>query len=252
MIALALLLATSGCSTVRRTEERGAGIDLRGTWVLVSGDGADGPLAVTPDTHVTLAFDRDSMGGKGPCNDYGADYELVGNSFDVPGPGIEQTLMGCGDEPDALESAYLTALTEVDTVARDGDTLMMTGAGVELGFRLDEPWPRGELVGRRWRLVRWTDDSGVHHRPSWEPGLRPFIRFSDRGGSGGSVSASSGCRVLEGRWRLWRGAPRLTGTGWRGDCPDPLAQQDMAVNNAMSEPVLEVRDRAGHAELVLR
>ena len=247
--ALALGLATSGCSAAGGESD----VDLTGTWVLVSGRTAEGPLAVTPDTHVTLTFDDDGMGGKAPCNDYGADYELDGSSFEIPGPGIEQTLMGCGDEQDgALESAYLSALTEVDTVARDGDALTMTGEDVELELRLEAPFPRADVVDRRWRLVTWTDDSGVDRRPAWKPGLRPFVRLGASGGSGGRISASTGCRVLEGRWRMWRGAPRVTRAEWRGECPDRLMDQETVVGNVLAEPVVEIRDRAGRAELVLR
>lgn len=247
-MALALGMVTSGCSNAGGE----ADVDLSGTWVLVSGRTAAGQLTVTPDTRVTLVFDKDGMGGKAPCNDYGADYELDGDSFDVPGPGIEQTLMGCGEEPETLESAYLSALAEVDTVARDGDTLTMTGEDVELVLRLGAPFPRADVVDRRWRLVTWTDDAGVARRLAWKRGMRPFIRFGVSGGSGGRITASTGCRVLEGRWRMWRGAPHVTRAEWRGECPDRLMDQEMAVGNALSEPVLEERDRAGHAELVLR
>lgn len=245
--AIALGLVAAACSA-----GGGSDVDLGGTWVLVSGRTATGPLAVTRDTHVTLTFDDDGMGGKAPCNDYGADYEVDGDSFDVPGAGVEQTLMGCGEQAEALESAYLSALTEVDTVARDGDTLTMTGEDVELELRLEEPWPRAEIVDRRWRLVTWSDDSGTEHRPAWKPGLRPFVRFGDGEGAGGRVSASTGCRVLEGRWRTWRGAPHVVRAGWRGDCPDRLMDQEMAVNAALSEPIIEIRDRAGRTELVIR
>ena len=212
-VALALGLTAVGCSAVGSEPD----VDLAGAWVLVSGRTAAGPLAMTPYTHVTLTFDEDTFGGKAPCNDYGADYELDGDSFDVPGDGIEQTLAGCGKEPEALESAYLDALTEVGTVAREGDTLAMTGADVELELR-----------------------------------LRPFVRLGDSGGVGGRISASSGCRVLEGRWRVWRGAPHVTRSRWRGSCPERLMEQEMAVGNTLSEPVLQVRRRSGRTELVIR
>ena len=220
-------------------------VDLEGTWVLVSGSTADGPLAVTPAAHVSLTFDDDGMGGKGPCNDYGADYDLDGASFDVSGPGIEQTLAGCVDEAlGALESAYLSALNEVDAVAREGSTLTMTGEDVELGLRLDEPWPRADIVGQRWLLVSWTDESGAEHDPQREPGQRPFLRLDDSG----RVAASTGCRVLRGRWREWRGAPQVTDATWSGECPDRLMAQEMVIGSALSEPVLELRG----SELVLR
>ncbi|MFC7363071.1 META domain-containing protein [Nocardioides astragali] len=253
VVALAIALAGTGCSAgIGEPDSGDPDSALAGTWLLVSGRTADGPLVVTPDTHVTLTFDDDGMGGKAPCNDYGADYELDGDSFEVPGSGIERTLMGCGQEPEALESAYLSALTEVDTVTRDGDTLTMTGADDHLELRLQEPWPRADVVDRRWVLAAWTDDAGVVHRPTWERGRRPFVRLGQGGDTGGRISASTGCRVLEGRWLEWRGAPHVARAEWHGECPDRLMDQEMAVGNALSEPVLEVRERAGRTELVLR
>lgn len=246
--ALALGLAAAGWAAFGG----GPDVDLEGTWVLVGGRTSAGPLAVTPDNHVTLTFDSDGLGGKGPCNDYGVDFDVDGESFEIPGPGIEQTFAGCDGAPGALESAYLGALTEVRTVARTGDTLTMTGEDVELELRLDAPWPRADVVDQRWLLVTWTDDSGVDHRPTWKPGLRPFIRFGDSGGGGGRISASTGCRALEGRWREWRGAPEITEAEWSGDCPDGLMDQEIAVNSALSEPVLELRTQDGRPELVLR
>lgn len=251
MGAAALALAATACSAGGASRDRTPDVDLAGTWLLVSGRTPDGPLAVTSDTHVSLTFDEDSMGGKAACNDYGADHTLDGSSFDIPGSGIEQTLMGCGTAPEELDRTYFAALIEVDTVERDSDELTMTGPGVEIGFRLAEPWPRAAVVGHRWRLVTWIDESGERHRPQWERGLRPFVRFGDGGGSGGRIAASSGCRVLEGRWRMWLGAPHLTRSEWRGRCPDRLMDQEVAVGNALSEPVFEVRRRGGGAELVI-
>ena len=242
-------VVAAGCSAVGPDQD----VDLDGTWVLVSGSTADGPLAVTPGARVSLTFDDDGLGGKGPCNDYGADYDLDGASFDVSGPGIEQTFAGCVDEAlGALESAYLSALNAVDTVTRDGSALTMTGEDVELGLRLEEPFPRADVVDQRWLLVSWTDESGADHRPEWEPGQRPFVRFGDSGGVGGRVSASTGCRALEGRWRMWRGAPHITRASWRGTCPDRLMDQEMTIGNALSEPVVELRGSGRGSELVLR
>lgn len=229
----------------------GPDVDLDGAWVLASGRTAEGPLAMTPYTRVSLVFDADGMGGKAACNDYGANFDLDGSSFDIPGPGIEQTLMGCGEGPDALDRQYFAALMAVDTVARNGDVLTMTGPDVVLELRVEDPWPRAEVAGTRWRLATWTDESGAKHRPTWQPGLRPFLRLGDSGGVGGRISASSGCRVLEGRWRVWRGAPTISRAQWRGRCRDRLMAQEMAVNSALSEPVVEVRRRAGRTELVV-
>ncbi|WP_165356793.1 META domain-containing protein [Nocardioides zhouii] len=247
-VALVFGLAVAGGSAAGGE----ADVDLGGTWVLVAGRTAAGPLAVSRYAHVTLTFDADNLGGKGACNDYGADYELDGHSFDVIGPGIEQTSMGCSEEQEALDSAYFSALTGADAVARDGDTLTMTGEDVELELRLVAPWPRAEVVDKLWRLATWTDDAGVVHRPAWKPGLRPFIRFDDNGGASGRISASTGCRVLEGRWRMSRGAPYIARAEWRGDCPDRLMDQEMAINSVLSEPVLDVRTGDRGPKLVIR
>jgi heat shock protein HslJ len=243
-VTLALALAASACSAPGGE----ADVDLTGTWVLVAGRTAAGPLVVGPYAHVTLTFDDDSVGGKAACNDYGADYELDGDSFDVTGPGIGQTDMGCDEEREMLDSAYFSALTEVALVARDGRTLIMTGEDVQLELRLETPWPRAEVVGQRWRLITWTDDAGVDHRPAWKARSRPFIRFGDSG----RISASTGCRVLDGRWQMWRGAPHISRAEWRGRCPDELVDQEMVVGNALSEPVFEVRTGDSGPELVIR
>ena len=182
---------------------------MLGSWLLVSGHTDTGPLAVTEHTHVTLGLDDEGAGGKAPCNDYGSDFEVDGDSFELTGDGISQTLVGCDEE--ALETAYLSALEEVDTVARDGDTLTMTGEQVELELRLQAPWPRAEVVGRTWRLHAYTDASGTTRRASWERGRRPFIRFDESGPDGGRITYGNGCDTASGRWREWHGAPAITG-----------------------------------------
>jgi hypothetical protein len=82
--------------------------------------------------------------------------------------------------------------------------------------------------------------------------MRPFLRLEENGGKGGRITASTGCRSMTGRWTDWRDAPALTRSGWTGHCPQSLMEQQMAVGSVLSEPVLEVRDRAGRPELVVR
>lgn len=226
----------------------GPDVDVDGSWVLEAGSTTAGPLAVPPTAHVVLTFDGDSLGGTGPCNDYGGRYDLDGSAFDLSGPGVEMTFAGCDGAPGSLESAYLSALADVDTLERDGDVLVMTGDGVELQLRLEPPWPRADIVDRRWQLVAWTDELGVEHAPRWVDGRRPFVRFDDSG----PVDASTGCRVLAGRWDEWRGAPAVTEAEWSGTCPDRLMDQEMVIGSALGEPFLELRGRGDAAELVVR
>jgi heat shock protein HslJ len=248
---LAVALPLSGCSG-----DSGHGVDVdvdvAGSWVLVSGRTADGPLAITEHTHVTLSLDEEGAGGKAPCNDYGSGYEVDGTSFELTGDGISRTLMGCGEDPEALESAYLGALGGIDTVARDGDTLTMTGEDVELELRLDAPWPRADVVGRTWRLHSWTDESGREHRAAQEAGRLPFVRFDESGPHGGRITASNGCRTTTGRWREWHGAPTITRSTASGTCGAVPTDQEVAAGTVLGEPVLELRTTGGRPELVLR
>jgi heat shock protein HslJ len=244
---LAVALPLTACSG-----DTGPDVAVEGTWVLVSGRTVDGPLDVTPYTHVTLSLDDGGAGGKAPCNDYGSEYVVDGGSFELTGDGIARTLMGCGEEPEALETAYLAALDDVDTVARDGDTLTMTGEGVELELRLEEPWPRAEIVGRTWWLHSYTDESGTTRRATWEAGRRPFIRLDATRTTGGRLTYGNGCRTTTGRWREWQGAPAITTSGGSGSCGPVPTDQGMALGSVLGEPVLELRTGNGQPELVLR
>lgn len=247
-VALTCGLAAAGCSAAG-TE---ADVDVLGSWVLASGSTPDGPLTVTLHTHVTLFFDDDGFGGTAPCNDYGSDYEVHNDSFAVTGDGISRTLMGCGEEPEALESAYLSALDDVGTVSRDGDTLMLTGEGVVLELRREPPWPRARVVGRTWWVTSYTDDSGTTRRATWRRGHRPFVRFDESGPNGGRFTTSNGCVTTRGRWREWHGAPAITRSAASGSCGVEPTRQEIALGSVIGEPVPELRGPAGRRVLVLR
>jgi heat shock protein HslJ len=244
---LAVALPLGGCSG-----DSGPDVDVLGSWVLVSGSTPRGPLDVAPGSRVSLTFADGQVGGRAPCNDYGTDYDVDGDGLDLDGGGISSTLAGCDGAPGELESAYLSALGDVDTVARDDDTLTLSGEQVELEFRLTPPWPRADVVGHTWRLHAWTDASGTERRAQWKPGMRPFLRLEETGRKGGRITASTGCRSLEGRWIDWRDSPAVTRSGWAGHCHASLVDQDVAVGSVLSEPVLRVRTVGGQPELVVR
>jgi heat shock protein HslJ len=246
--ALTLVWASSGYSAAGSEPD----VDVLGTWALVSGSTADGPLAITPYTRVTLSFVDDRVGGKAPCNDYGSEYDVTGSSFALVGEGISTTLMGCGEEPEELESAYLAALGEVDTVARADERLTLTGAGTVLELRLEPPWPRAKVVGRTWWARSWTDDSGKTRRATWKRGQRPFVRFDESGPNGGRFSASNGCLTTTGRWREWNGAPAITRATAAGDCGVEPTKQQIALGSVTGEPVLSLRGTRGRRVLVVR
>ena len=244
---LAVALPLTACSG-----DPGPDVDVVGSWVLVSGRSADGPLDVPPGSRVTVTFDGTSAVGKGPCNDYGSTYDVDGTAFDITGDGgISQTLAGCDGPPGELESAYLSALGDVDTVGRDGDELTLDGAGSGLVFRSTPPWPRAEVIGHTWRLASWTDDAGVEHRATVDAGVHPTLRLDVKGRRGGPITATSGCRTMKGHWAEWGDQPTVTRSGWKGDCLH-FTDQARAVESMTFELVLEVRTRDGHRELVVR
>ncbi|RYB90549.1 META domain-containing protein [Nocardioides oleivorans] len=246
-VATASLLVLVGCSP-----SGGPDVDVEGTWVLVAGRTADDPLAVPPGSRVSLTFAGSDAGGKGPCNDYGSSFDVDGSAFEITGPGgISQTLAGCDGSLGVLESAYLAALGEVDTVARDGDELTLRGKGSELVFTATAPWPRAAVVGHTWRLASWRDDAGVEHRATDEGTSRPTLLLEMRGRRGGPITSTSGCRTMRGHWTEWRGQPTVMRSGWKGDCLH-FTDRARAIESMMSELVLEVRERDGHRELVVR
>ncbi|MDR7253995.1 heat shock protein HslJ [Nocardioides sp. BE266] len=244
-VALGAATVLAGCSGDEPE------VDVLGSWILVSGSTADGPLDVPDGSRVSLTFADGSAGGKAPCNDYGSPYEMDGDELDFTEGGIAQTLVGCEGADGELEAAYLSALGEARTAMREADTLTLSGDDVELEFRLTPPWSRSEVVGRTWWLASWTDDTGAEHEATWEPGSRPFLRLDTKGDRGGPVTARSGCRTMRGHWTDWRDQPTITRSGWRGDCLH-FTDQARAVESVMSEMVVEVRQRDGQAELVVR
>lgn len=251
--AAALAVAVSAAAALTACSGGGGpDVDVSGSWVLVSGRAADGSLPVSPGHRVTLTFADGSARGTAPCNDYGAPYSVDGDRLDLSADGgISVTATGCEGADGALEAAYLSALGASRAVARGSDTLVLTGEGTELAFRLAEPWPRAEVVGRTWWLTSWSDDAGIEHPATRSADGRPFFRLATKGARGGLVTVGSGCRTMTGHWTDDGGQPRITGGAWRGDCLH-VTDQERAVESVLSELVVEVRDRAGRQELVVR
>ena len=93
-------------------------------------DGAAIPLV--EGSPVTLNITGTELGGTSACNSYGGQFVLDGASISVGD--LMSTLMMCAPEAMAVEVPYMAALREVDTVAFDGDELVLTGPGIELRY----------------------------------------------------------------------------------------------------------------------
>ncbi|MEX1125605.1 MAG: META domain-containing protein [Acidimicrobiia bacterium] len=110
---------------------------IEGAWQLESGTLDNEPVPLVDDHPITLTIEGDTVGGNASCNSYGGFYTLSDGSITISA--MFQTEMACfPDETMASESAYLAALSRVDSVTAEDDSLTLTGEGVELVFVVDQ------------------------------------------------------------------------------------------------------------------
>lgn len=102
-------------------------------WTLRFGGGPDGNIAAVGDQPITISFDDDGgFGGFGPCNEYSGAYEI--NLSEALLYQIVVDAQGCGEDLDAAEQAYLSALFDVDGINLSGGELALSGSATELIF----------------------------------------------------------------------------------------------------------------------
>lgn len=167
LAVLALVMLLGACSGSGRSEPTGSdpkgfSASYDGTWTLIEGQGPDGEVAIIDGYRVSLTIEGNLISGTAPCNGYFGDATIDGTSFTVPGVGI--TEMGCRRDVMKAESAYVSAISDADTIGREKDVLTLTGDETELVFELEPPIPTADLVGTRWELeslIYGTGDDGV-------------------------------------------------------------------------------------------
>jgi hypothetical protein len=118
--------------------------EFDGEWRFTSGD-LDGTRFGNPvrEGAITLALDSGSGNFPIDCNSGFAPVDIYDAWFGV-GP-ILSTAAGCSEYSTEAE-LFTTALQRVETIARDGSGLILTGPGVELRFVTSEvPEPLGAL-----------------------------------------------------------------------------------------------------------
>jgi heat shock protein HslJ len=225
MILIGLLVtacASPGASPIQ--DDPG---DPRGSWQLVSGATDAGEVPIVADHPITLTIDGSSIGGTAACNGYGGRLEATGGGVKIRD--LAWTAMACmPDEVMAAEAAYTQALGAVRSIRRDGDQLVLEGAGLELRFDpLPEP-PTADLVGTTWTLdTLFIGD--VAAAPMGEPAT---LELRDDG----TFSGSTGCRSFDGEW-IEQGAQLLATTFAMDDraCPAELADQDSHVVSVIGD-----------------
>ena len=129
----------------------GAGGRLDGTdWVLRS-YAVDGVLTPVPETEFADAsFSSERVSGFAGCNDFDARYRAGGRTLFITAPA--STMMACGDEAMALESAYLAALDASRFYSAHRSTLTIFDAQGTTVLEFDAA-PRNPVLGN------WTVDS---------------------------------------------------------------------------------------------
>jgi putative lipoprotein len=135
LIAAALVtVALSACGVAGSSPTASAGL-AGPSWTLVAIDGQE-PAG---DTDPTLMFDAaGNVSGSAGCNTYTGTATLDGSSISF-GP-LGSTRMACPD-PDVMaqETAFLTALDEVEAFALDSQGRLVLEDGVVLVFEAATP-----------------------------------------------------------------------------------------------------------------
>lgn len=123
----------------------------------------------------------------------------------------------------------MTALVEADTIAREGDTLTLTGEDVELHFREAPPPPTAKLLGQTWQL-----ESLIQGRGESEV-VRSAHPASLKLSGDGSFTGSTGCRGLSGEWIESLDEIVFTTFAANGNCPRDLVAQDNHVGGVLGD-----------------
>lgn len=224
---LVLALALTACGGLAATD--GAAGDLTGDWVLVAGEGPEGPVPLPPTAPITLQIDGESWGGTAACNSYGGTVQVRNGR--VTSTGFAVTEMACvDDEVMRAEAAYLAALLQVDRADRDGGDLVLTGPETSLRFAARIPEPEAALLGTAWQLVGLIAEGQPGDRAAGDDtavtsvvGDAELELTSD-----GMVVGSTGCNRFHGSAEVDGTLLRLTAplATTRMACEEPLRSQE--------------------------
>ncbi|MDQ3618859.1 MAG: META domain-containing protein [Actinomycetota bacterium] len=218
---VALCLIATACGEAGEAPGGGPVSSTRysGAWRLTDGRGPDGEVPVIKGYRITLDIGDRKAGGTAACNSYGGDLDINGDSFSLKG-GLAMTEMACDPEAMDSEAAYMEALAAVDTIAREGGSLTLTGPDAELHFEGLSPPPIAQLTDTIWRLDSLIEGIGPEGTAVSAAPAR-LILMSD-----GKLSGSTGCREFDGEWQQRGDEILFTRLTTEGNCPPDLQDQD--------------------------
>ena len=118
VVTLVGVTAVAACGS---DDDGGENVDLVGTtWVLTELDGEDVPAGVVVD----LTFDGERVAGSSGCNQYNSSATFDDGTVTIE-PTIASTMMACEQSLTEVETAYLTAITEVTSYTVEDSTLTL-------------------------------------------------------------------------------------------------------------------------------
>jgi heat shock protein HslJ len=197
--------------------------DPAGPWQLTAGTVDGKPLVIPADRRVTFIVDGTTVGGQSACNQYFGEFAVVEGRVTLTGLG--GTEMACDEPTMLLEGAYLKGLAAVQAAAVAGDSLVLSGPGVELSFERLQPPPTAEIVGTTWVLEALANGDAVSSTIGEQATL---VLDAD-----GTFTGSTGCRTVAGSYIVTGDQVTFNDWGADGECDPAVAGQDEQVIAAL-------------------
>jgi heat shock protein HslJ len=213
---LIFVLALASCSN---GEDTTATALPAGDWQLVDG------IATPVDFPITMSIEGNQVSGRAACNSYGGTADVNGSR--VFFGEMSQTEMACEQAAMEAEAGFMAALAVIDTFEATEGRLVFSGPGTSLAFEPVAPIPTSALVDALWvleTLIEGDTASSVAGDPA------TLILHAD-----GSLTASTGCRTLTGRWIDNGGVITVPELSADGECAAELQRQDSLVVTVIAD-----------------
>ena len=226
-LLIAIAISACGSETIRPKGAATASVSYGGIWKLQSGRGPQGDVPLVEGWDISIEMAKGRAEGRAACNSYGGRVKISGSSIKARRFFINQ--MGCAPAAVRSKQTYMAALLRVDTIARNGETLTLSGPEVELIFREVAPPPTAELLAATWHLESLIEGRGPSGTTSAAHPAR--LRLFDDG----TFSGTTGCSDLSGEWVESLDEILFTTVSSRGKCPENLVAQDNHVGGVLGD-----------------
>ncbi|MGH2700923.1 MAG: META domain-containing protein [Actinomycetota bacterium] len=226
-LVIAIAISACGSETIRPQGGTTGSVSYGGVWKLQSGTGPLGEVPLEEGWDISIEMAKGRVEGRAACNSYGGRVTISGSSIKVRRFSINQ--MGCSPAVSRSEQTYVAALLEVDTIARNGETLTLSGPQVELNFREVARPPTEELLAATWHLESLIEGRGPSGTASAAHPAKLRL-FED-----GTFTGTTGCSGLSGEWIESLDEVLFTTVSSRGKCSEDLLAQDNHVGGVLGD-----------------